>query len=64
VRQAALALQPVVPDGAGKLLDQLAVNPDHRDFSYLGDAHRLVAGQALPAPEGVFPRLSPLDSEV
>jgi methionyl-tRNA synthetase len=57
VRQAALLIQPVVPEGAAKLLDYLGVDPNHRDFSYLGADHRLVPGTELPAPSGVFPRL-------
>ena len=58
VRQAAILLQPVIPQGAAKLLDYLAVAPEARAFSYLGAAHRLTAGIDLPTPQGVFPRLS------
>ena len=57
VRQAAIALQPVIPNGAGQLLDQLAIDPAARDFSYLGAKHRLQAEKPLPEPKGVFPRL-------
>ena len=61
VRQAALLLQPVVPAGAAKLLDALAVSDAARGFAALGPAHRLSPGTALPAPQGVFPRLSPME---
>ncbi len=61
VRQAAILLQPVIPQGAAKLLDYLAVDAQARDFSYLGASHRLQGGQDLPAPEGVFPRLSVME---
>ena len=61
VRQAAMLIQPVVPDGAARLLDYLAVDPAHRDFSYLGAAHRLVPGTPLPPPSGVFPRLEAME---
>ena len=61
VRQAALLIQPVVPEGAAKLLDYLGVDPNHRDFSYLGADHRLVPGTELPAPSGVFPRLEAME---
>ena len=44
VRQAAILIQPVVPEGAAKLLDYLGVDPAHRDFSYLGAKHRLAPG--------------------
>lgn len=63
VRQAAILLQPVIPEGAGKLLEALSVAPDARDFSYLGKAHRLESGTILPAPQGVFPRLTVADAE-
>ena len=63
VRQAAILLQPVIPEGAGKLLEALSVAPDARDFSYLGKAHRLESGKILPAPQGVFPRLTVADAE-
>lgn len=56
VRQAAILAQPVIPDGASALLDQLAVDTSARDFSRLGTAGRLVPQTALPKPQGVFPR--------
>lgn len=57
VRQAAILLQPTIPESAGRLLDQLGVASDARDFAHLGKAHRLSSGQDLPAPQAVFPRL-------
>jgi len=57
VRQAAIFLHPVIPEGAAKLLDYLAVAPSAREFANLGPEHRLKAGQDLPSPQGVFPRL-------
>lgn len=57
IRNIAIMLQPVVPVAAGKLLDQLSVPQDKRDFSYIGSAHALVVGTELPAPAGVFPRI-------
>jgi len=61
VRQAAILLQPVIPDGAAKLLDLLAVDEGKRDFAALGAENRLAPGTALPTPQGVFPRLSPME---
>ena len=61
VRQASILIQPVVPEGAAKLLDFLAVDPAQRDFSYLGADHRLSHGTALPEPSGVFPRLEAME---
>ncbi|MHA1538511.1 MAG: methionine--tRNA ligase [Alphaproteobacteria bacterium] len=61
IRHIAILTQPVMPESAGKLLDQLAVPEDQRSFAHLNtDAIRgtysLVPGTALPKPEGVFPR--------
>jgi methionyl-tRNA synthetase len=54
VRHLAILVQPIVPDAAAKLLDQLAVPAGERSFAAL--ATPLQAGAALPKPEGVFPR--------
>lgn len=61
VRQAAILLQPVIPSGAGQLLDLLKVDSNKRDFAALGPDNRLQGGTPLPKPEGVFPRLSALE---
>lgn len=55
VRQLAILARFVVPTGADKLLDLLAQAPDARNFAAL--ATPIMAGIALPAPSGVFPRL-------
>ena len=56
IRRLALLVQPIMPDAATAMLDQLAVPADARDFVHIGDAGRLAPGTALPRPEGVFPR--------
>jgi methionyl-tRNA synthetase len=56
IRQIALQLQPFMPDSVEKLLDQLAVPADRRDFSAASLQRALPAGTALPPPVGVFPR--------
>jgi methionyl-tRNA synthetase len=56
VRQAAILVQPVMPESGAKLLDQLAVPEDARDFAHLGPEGRLKPGTKLPAPSPVFPR--------
>jgi methionyl-tRNA synthetase len=56
VRRLAILCQPFVPGSAEKLLDLLAVPADARGFDHVGDAHALVSGTPLPAPQGVFPR--------
>ena len=54
VRIAALLIQPVMPDSAGKLLDLLGQSQEQCSFAAIGE--RLEPGIALPAPTGVFPR--------
>jgi len=54
IRHLAILVQPVVPAAAAKLLDQLALPADRRDFAAL--AKPLVPGTTLPKPEGIFPR--------
>jgi len=54
IRALAILTQPYMPGSMGRILDQLAVPADRRSFAALG--HALVAGTALPAPQGVFPR--------
>ncbi|MEE8270233.1 MAG: methionine--tRNA ligase [Alphaproteobacteria bacterium] len=56
VRRLAILSQPVMPGAMGRMLDQLAVPSDARDFAHLGDAGALAPGAALPKPQGVFPR--------
>ena len=61
VRTLAIAVRPVVPASADKLLDQLGIAADARDFAALGNAQwfeQLVAsGFTVAQPVGVFPRL-------
>jgi methionyl-tRNA synthetase len=45
-----------MPESAGRLLDQLGVAKDVRDFPKLGPKGRLRAGTTLPPPSPVFPR--------
>jgi methionyl-tRNA synthetase len=52
-RRIALLVQPFIPDSASRLLDQLGVPGEARG---LPAAAPVLAGTALPAPQGVFPR--------
>jgi methionyl-tRNA synthetase len=54
IRTVATLLQPVMPGSMARMLDQLGVPPEARDFAAL--ATPLSDGQALPPPQGVFPR--------
>ncbi|MGK2922441.1 MAG: methionine--tRNA ligase [Methyloceanibacter sp.] len=62
-RQIAILVQAVMPESGAKLLDQLGVVEDARDFASLGPAGRLKPGSELPAPSAVFPRYVEPDSE-
>lgn len=61
VRDLAIAVRPVVPASADKLLDQMGVSPDARDFAALDDTDWFktlaASGFRLEKPVGVFPRL-------
>jgi methionyl-tRNA synthetase len=56
IRQVAILVQPVMPESAAKILDQLGVEAAARDFTVIGGRGRLAAGQAIAKPEPVFPR--------
>ena len=61
IRDLAIAIQPVVPEKAGLLLDQIGIPADERTYAHLGDAdwfERLVkSGFTLGKPTPIFPRL-------
>ncbi len=61
VRALAIAVRPVVPSSIDRLLDQIGIPADERDFAALDDDtwfERLVAsGHVIAQPQGVFPRL-------
>jgi methionyl-tRNA synthetase len=63
LRQIGILVQPIMPDSAGKLLDQLGVPEDARNFADLGPARRLAPGTQLPPPQPLFPRYIEPDSE-
>ncbi len=56
-RRIALLVQPVMPESAARLLDQLGAAADARGLD--GTAQPVTAGTPLPAPQGVFPRWAP-----
>ncbi len=56
LRVVGICCQPFVPRAARKLLDLLAVPADKRMLAHSDAAHAIVAGTALPPPEGIFPR--------
>ncbi|MEK9722663.1 MAG: methionine--tRNA ligase [Rhodospirillaceae bacterium] len=54
IRRLAVLTQPYMPDASARLLDQLGVAANARDFARFDAA--LTAGAGLPKPEGAFPR--------
>ena len=61
VRTLAIAIRPVVPAAADKLLDQMGIAEDERDFAALADtgwfAKLVASGFAVGQPVPIFPRL-------
>lgn len=61
VRALAIAVRPVVPASADKLLDQLGISANARDFAALKNpdwfAELVASGFTIAQPVGVFPRL-------
>ena len=55
IRNLGIIMQPFSP-AAARILDQVAVAPEARDFTFMGALHDLESGTPLPKPEGVFPR--------
>ena len=55
IRQLAIMLRWAIPESCDRMLDLLAQPADARDFEHLTTA--IVPGVALPAPQGIFPRL-------
>lgn len=56
LRHIAILYQPIIPDSANNILDQLTVPSDERTFSHL-DTSPIKAGASISKPQGVFPRL-------
>ncbi len=61
IRDLAIAIRPVMPGSADRLLDQLGIPADERDAAALADtgwyARLATTGFRLSQPMGVFPRL-------
>jgi methionyl-tRNA synthetase len=61
IRDLAIAIAPVIPDAAERLLDTMGIPRSERDYAALEDegSHRRLAGSGflLTAPAPIFPRL-------
>lgn len=56
LRHVAIMYQPIIPDSASKILDQLQVSEEERTFAHL-ESGSVVKGASISKPEGVFPRI-------
>jgi methionyl-tRNA synthetase len=57
LRYSAILYQPLIPDSANKILDQLKVPAEERTFAHLDDSYRIKSGTPISKPVGVFPRI-------
>ncbi len=57
LRALGIVIQPFMPETMNRLLDQLGIPADKRNFAALGEGGRLTPGTALPPPQGLFPRI-------
>ncbi|MFZ1814407.1 MAG: methionine--tRNA ligase [Rhizobiaceae bacterium] len=51
-----IVIQFVMPTKGAALLDQLAIPKDQRHFRQLIGGNAMQSGEALPAPQGIFPK--------
>lgn len=56
IRYSAILYQPLIPTASNKILDQLTVPEDEREFRHLDDCP-IKPGSPISKPQGVFPRL-------
>ena len=67
IRDLGVAIQPVIPEKAAAVLDQLGVPAEQRTFAALDDASwydaRVATGERLEKPTPVFPRLELAEAE-
>ncbi len=57
IRCLAIIVQPVTPNCAPKILDQIKIPTDERMFKHISKDYALKAGIKINKPEGVFPRI-------
>ncbi len=57
IRCLAIAIQPVTPEAASKILDQLEIFKDQRLLVHISSDYALKSGTKIEKPEGVFPRI-------
>lgn len=56
IRQISILTQPFMPEASARMLDQLSIDQDVRDFACLGQGGRLAPGNDVVGPTPIFPR--------
>ena len=57
IRCLAIIVQPVTPNSSAKILDQLTIPDNEREFSFISSNFALKPGTKIEKPKGVFPRI-------
>ena len=57
IRYIAILLLPFIPDSANKMLDQLNISPDERNFSYLSKEYSIKPRTIIEEPKPIFRKL-------
>lgn len=57
LRYVSILYQPIIPDSAGKILDQLGIPESERSFHHLQDRYKIKPLSPISKPKGVFPRI-------
>jgi len=57
IRYIGILIQPFIPDSAAKILDQLSVPEDNRDFRHLTQEFAIKPSTRINEPLPIFPRL-------
>ncbi len=57
IRCLAIYLLPIVPEAANKMLDQLNIDLNKRNFDFISPDHIIMPGAKLPEPQPIFKRL-------
>ena len=63
IRQVSILIQPIMPDAAAALLDQLKIAPENRGFDKLSGYRRDDLPVTIEKPQAVFPRYFMPESE-
>jgi methionyl-tRNA synthetase len=57
VRVLGILMQAVTPESAGRILDQIKISNDERQYEHISKEFILKSGTEIDKPEGIFPRI-------